>query len=39
MEEAKIIQGFAGNSLEGHKPEELRQIKYAQELEWNKVVY
>ncbi|MCX5780193.1 MAG: DUF362 domain-containing protein [Firmicutes bacterium] len=32
MEEAKIIRSFAGNSLEGHKPEELRQIKYAQEL-------
>jgi uncharacterized protein (DUF362 family) len=32
IEEAKIIQGFAGNSLAGQKPEELRQIKYAQEL-------
>jgi uncharacterized protein (DUF362 family) len=32
IEEVKIIQGYEGNSLIGQKPEELRQIKYAQEL-------
>lgn len=32
MEEARIIQGYEGNSLAGMKPEELRQIKYAMEL-------
>jgi uncharacterized protein (DUF362 family) len=32
IEEVKIIQGYEGNSLVGKKPEELRQIKYAQEL-------
>jgi len=32
IEEVKIIQSFEGNSLDGMKPEELRQIKYASEL-------
>ena len=32
IEAVKIIQGYAGNSLAGLKPEELRQIKYALEL-------
>jgi uncharacterized protein (DUF362 family) len=32
IEEIKIIQSFEGNSLVGLKPEEARQIKYAQKL-------
>lgn len=32
IEAVKIIQGYSGNSLEGLKPEEMRQIKYAIEL-------
>ena len=32
LEEIKIIQSFAGNSLAGIRPEDLGQIKRAQEL-------
>ncbi len=32
LEEVKIIQSYQGNALEGKKPEDLTQIRYAKEL-------